>query len=70
MRKTIAVLGLGKFGRSLAESLYTLGMDLMVVDRDPDVVHAIRGGHAGLYPEGRDSGSDPAGHGYARNRRV
>ena len=38
MRKTIAVLGLGKFGRSLAESLYTLGMDLMVVDRDPDVV--------------------------------
>ncbi len=38
MRRSIAVLGLGKFGRSLAESLYSLGMDLMVVDRDPDVI--------------------------------
>ena len=38
MSKSIAVLGLGKFGRSLAENLYSLGMDLMVVDRDPEVV--------------------------------
>lgn len=36
MSKSIAVLGLGKFGRSLAENLYSLGMDLMVVDRDPE----------------------------------
>lgn len=36
MSRSIAVLGLGKFGRSLAESLYSLGMDLMVVDRDPE----------------------------------
>ena len=38
MSKSIAVLGLGKFGRSLAENLYSLGMDLMVVDRDPEVI--------------------------------
>ena len=36
MSRSIAVLGLGKFGSSLAESLYSLGMDLMVVDRDPE----------------------------------
>ena len=38
MSRAIAVLGLGIFGRSLAEGLYSLGMDLMVVDRDPEVV--------------------------------
>ena len=38
MSRSIAVLGLGKFGRSLAENLYTLGMDLMVVDRDPELI--------------------------------
>ncbi len=38
MSRSIAVLGLGKFGRSLAENLYSLGMDLMVVDRDPEII--------------------------------
>ena len=38
MSRAIAVLGLGKFGRSLAEGLYSLGMDLMVVDRNPDLI--------------------------------
>ena len=38
MSRAIAVLGLGKFGRSLAENLYSLGMDLMVVDRDPELI--------------------------------
>ncbi len=39
MNKSIAVLGLGKFGRSLAESLYSLGLDVMVVDRDPALIN-------------------------------
>ena len=39
MNKSIAVLGLGKYGRSLAESLYSLGLDVMVVDRDPALVN-------------------------------
>ncbi len=38
MNRSIAVLGLGKFGRSLAENLYSLGMDVMVVDRNPDLI--------------------------------
>ena len=38
MSRSIAVLGLGKFGRSLAEGLYSLGMDLMVVDEDPEII--------------------------------
>lgn len=32
MSISIAVLGLGKFGRSLAENMYKLGADVMVVD--------------------------------------
>ena len=38
MGRSVAVLGLGKFGASLAEDLYSLGMDLMVVDRDPEKI--------------------------------
>lgn len=38
MNRSIAVLGLGKFGRSLAENLYSLGMDVMVVDSNPDLI--------------------------------
>ena len=33
-KKSVAVLGLGQFGRSLAESLYELGMDVLVADQD------------------------------------
>jgi trk system potassium uptake protein TrkA len=36
MKKSIAVLGLGKYGRSLAESLYTMGMDVLVADKDEE----------------------------------
>ena len=38
MSRSIAVLGLGKFGRSLAEGLYTQGMDMMVVDKNPEKI--------------------------------
>ncbi len=36
MKKSIAVLGLGKYGRSLAESLYAMGMDVLVADKDEE----------------------------------
>ena len=36
MKKTIAVLGLGKYGISLAKSMYDMGADVLVVDNDPD----------------------------------
>ena len=38
MTKSIAVLGLGKFGQSLAEHLHELGVETMVVDRDPEII--------------------------------
>ncbi len=34
MKKTIAVLGLGKYGISLAKSMYEMGADVLVVDND------------------------------------
>ena len=38
MSKSIAVLGLGKYGRSLAENLFALGGDVMVVDRNQEII--------------------------------
>lgn len=38
MDKSIAVLGLGKYGRSLAKNLYKLGADVLVADADENVV--------------------------------
>ena len=32
MKKSVAVLGLGEFGKSLAENLYRLGADVLAVD--------------------------------------
>ena len=34
MKKSIAVLGLGKYGRSVAKSLYAIGEDVLVADKD------------------------------------
>lgn len=36
MKKSIAVLGLGKYGISLAQSMYELGSDVLVVDINED----------------------------------
>ena len=38
MSKSIAILGLGKYGRSLAENLYHMGADVLVADRNPELV--------------------------------
>ena len=38
MKKSIAVLGLGEFGKSLAENLYRLGADVLAVDCSEEVV--------------------------------
>ena len=38
MKKSIAVFGMGRFGKSLAMGLYDAGIDIMVVDRDPAVI--------------------------------
>ncbi|MBO4415957.1 MAG: TrkA family potassium uptake protein [Lachnospiraceae bacterium] len=38
MKKSIAVLGLGKYGRSLSQNLYELGADVLAVDNDEDLI--------------------------------
>ncbi|MBQ7581224.1 MAG: TrkA family potassium uptake protein [Lachnospiraceae bacterium] len=41
MKKSVAVLGLGKYGRSLAENLYRMGADVLAVDEDAEVVNEM-----------------------------
>ncbi|WP_408070605.1 potassium channel family protein [Butyrivibrio sp. JL13D10] len=41
MKKSFAVLGLGQYGSSLAETLYNLGHDVMAVDFDEKVIRDI-----------------------------
>lgn len=41
MKKSVAVLGLGKYGRSLAENLYRLGADVLAVDSDEELINDI-----------------------------
>ncbi len=43
MKKSIAVLGLGRFGRSLAETLYRMGADVLAVDVNEDLVQDFSG---------------------------
>ena len=38
MSKSIAILGLGKYGRSLAENLSEMGADVLVADRNEELV--------------------------------
>ncbi len=41
MKKSVAVLGLGRYGVSLAKSLYEMGADVLVVDKDEDAVNEM-----------------------------
>ncbi len=41
MNNQFAVLGLGKFGKSIVETLVDAGMDVLAVDRDADVVQEV-----------------------------
>lgn len=38
-KKSVAVLGLGKYGKSLAENLYNMGADVLAVDQDMELVN-------------------------------
>lgn len=37
------VLGLGKFGESVAQNLFEMGRDVLAVDSDPEIIEAISG---------------------------
>ena len=41
MKKSIAVLGLGKYGRSVAKSLYAIGEDVLVADKNERCIRDI-----------------------------
>ncbi|MEG1560741.1 MAG: TrkA family potassium uptake protein [Clostridia bacterium] len=41
IKKTYAILGLGRFGSTLARTLYSLGNEVMAVDKDPEAVRMI-----------------------------
>lgn len=41
--KSVLVIGLGRFGRHLARKMLDLGNDVMVVDKDPDLVERFSG---------------------------
>jgi trk system potassium uptake protein TrkA len=43
MSKSVAVLGLGKYGRSLAENLYLMGADVLAVDRNHSLIDEFAG---------------------------
>ena len=38
MKKSFAVIGLGRFGRSIAMELSKLGADVMVIDNDEEKI--------------------------------
>ncbi|MEL5900799.1 TrkA family potassium uptake protein, partial [Clostridium sporogenes] len=40
-RKQFVVIGLGRFGTSVAKTLYTLGNDVLAIDSSEDIVQSI-----------------------------
>ncbi len=40
-KKSFAVLGAGRFGRSVAEALYSMGEEVLVIDKDENVAESI-----------------------------
>lgn len=41
MKKSVAILGLGKYGKSLSENLYRMGADVLAVDRNMKIIEEI-----------------------------
>jgi trk system potassium uptake protein TrkA len=43
MKKQVAVIGIGRFGSSVARSLYNLGHDVLAIDNEEERVQAVMG---------------------------
>jgi trk system potassium uptake protein TrkA len=43
MKKQVAVIGLGRFGSSVANALYNLGHDVLTIDKDPSRAQSVMG---------------------------
>jgi len=50
MKRQIAVMGLGRFGSSVARSLYNLGHDVLAIDIDENRVQQGAGDNGTGYP--------------------
>ena len=44
--KSILLIGMGKFGRTLGEKLLAMGDEVMIVDRNEDVINSLSGKYA------------------------
>ena len=45
MDHSYAVLGLGRFGRTVATALFEAGKDVMIVDKDEEIISEIGRAH-------------------------
>jgi Trk K+ transport system NAD-binding subunit len=53
--KTVLVIGLGPMGTSLVEELWDTNVEIVVIDRDPVAVDAVKDkAHAALVADGTD----------------
>ena len=43
MAKQVAIIGLGRFGTSLAQELYQMGHDVLAIDRDERITQSLMG---------------------------
>ena len=39
--KSVLIIGMGRMGRHLAHKLQALGNEVMIVDKDPDIIEAL-----------------------------
>ena len=39
--KTVLLIGMGKFGQTLGQTLINMGDDVMIVDKDEDVINSL-----------------------------
>ena len=39
--KTVLLIGMGKFGQTLGEKLINMGDEVMIVDKDEDVINSL-----------------------------
>lgn len=44
LRKSVLIIGAGRFGLSVAKTLYSLGHEVMVADKDANLIQAVQRG--------------------------
>ena len=52
VKKQFVIIGLGRFGASVAKTLYGLGNDVLAIDKDAEVVFYSNDGEKEVYTVG------------------